>query len=183
MPWIACRSVCTTALGLTMLSAIPAAAQEQSSTSVASARSAAPASISERATIMNLQMQTLYEGTNGWMCMPDDPAVPNESPMCLDEQWVGFLSALINKRPPSVTRIGFGYMLQGDIPVSNTDPFATGPTADNQWLDNGGPHIMMVVPDAESLDGISSDPRNGGPWVMWKGTPYAHVMIPTAPRR
>lgn len=19
----------------------------------------------------------------------------------------------------------------------------------------------------------------GGPWVMWKGTPYAHVMVPT----
>jgi hypothetical protein len=20
----------------------------------------------------------------------------------------------------------------------------------------------------------------GGPWVMWKGTPYAHIMVPTA---
>jgi len=28
------------------------------------------------------------------------------------------------------------------------------------------------------LEGISTDPHNGGPFVMWKGTPYAHVMIP-----
>ena len=23
------------------------------------------------------------------------------------------------------------------------------------------------------------DPENGGPYVMWKGTPYAHIMVPT----
>ena len=26
--------------------------------------------------------------------------------------------------------------------------------------------------------GLSTDPKNGGPWVMWKGTPYAHIMAP-----
>jgi hypothetical protein len=74
-------------------------------------------------------------------------------------------------------------MLQGDMPVSNVDPFAEGPTADNEWIDSGPPHIMMVFPDAAALEGLPTDPDNGGPWVMWKGTPYAHVMIPTVPRR
>jgi hypothetical protein len=41
---------------------------------------------------------------------------------------------------------------------------------------------MIVVPDLKSLDGISTDPHNGGPYVMYKGTPYAHIMAPiTAP--
>ena len=34
----------------------------------------------------------------------------------------------------------------------------------------------------EATGGLSTDPHNGGPYVMWKGTPYAHIMIPVADR-
>jgi len=34
--------------------------------------------------------------------------------------------------------------------------------------------------DVSQLDALSTDPWNGGPWVMWKGTKYAHIM-PTVP--
>ncbi len=37
---------------------------------------------------------------------------------------------------------------------------------------------MLLVPDAASLDAIPTDHHSGGPFVMWKGTPYAHVMVP-----
>ena len=77
-----------------------------------------------------------------------------------------------------MTRVGFGYMLQGDMPVSNTDPFATAPTATNQWIQDGAPHIMLLLPDQRLLDSLPTDPASGGPFVMWKGTPYAHVMLP-----
>ena len=43
------------------------------------------------------------------------------------------------------------------------------------------PHVMVIVPDPAQLDALSTDPQNGGPWVMWKGTKYAHIMMPTAP--
>ena len=43
-----------------------------------------------------------------------------------------------------------------------------------------GPHLMVIFPDPKMLEGISDDPNNGGPYVMWKGTPYAHVMVPVA---
>ena len=33
------------------------------------------------------------------------------------------------------------------------------------------------------LAGISTDPRSGGPWVMWADTPYAHVMVPMPENR
>jgi hypothetical protein len=37
---------------------------------------------------------------------------------------------------------------------------------------------MMIVSDAAVTEDLPTDPENGGPWVMWKGTPYEHVMIP-----
>ena len=37
---------------------------------------------------------------------------------------------------------------------------------------------MMLVPNSEDLEAISTDHLNGGPWVMWPDTPYAHIMIP-----
>jgi len=40
------------------------------------------------------------------------------------------------------------------------------------------PHIVVVSPDKTILEGISTKSDNGGPWVMWGGTPYAHIMIP-----
>lgn len=98
--------------------------------------------------------------------------------MCLDEPWLEWVDAWVNRRVPSVTRMGFGYMLRGDSPASNTDPFATGPTADNEWIEHAVPHLMIVFPTTEALEGLTSDHTNGGPWVMWRDTPYAHVMVP-----
>ena len=70
-------------------------------------------------------------------------------------------------------------MLKGDKGGSNTDPFATGPTPTNQWVVSPG-HIMVLYPDVKMLDSVSTDPKSGGPWVMWKGTPYAHLMVPVS---
>ena len=70
-------------------------------------------------------------------------------------------------------------ILRGDHGASNTDPFATGPTASNQWVVSPS-HVMLLVPDAKMLDTMPTDPHSGGPWVMWKGTPYAHIMVPMA---
>ena len=38
---------------------------------------------------------------------------------------------------------------------------------------------MMLMPkDPSSLDGLSTDYTTGGPYVMFKDTPYVHMMIP-----
>ena len=146
---------------------------------IANALSAAPAAIAKGATVMAHDGRVLRRGTTDWVCMPDMSDAPNDTPMCLDAEWRAFIDAWMNKRTPSVTRMAFGYMLQGDLPVSNVDPFAKEPTATNQWLQTGEPHVMVLVPDAKLLETISADPANGGPFVMWKGTPYVHLMIPT----
>ena len=86
----------------------------------------------------------------------------------------------MNKKPFKAEKIGMAYMLAGDTGASNTDPFATAPTATNQWVVTPA-HIMVLTPDVKQLDALPTSPNNGGPFVMWKGTPYAHIMVPVAP--
>ncbi len=68
-------------------------------------------------------------------------------------------------------------MLHGGSDASNTDPFATEPAPGEEWIESG-PHIMIVVPESAALENLPTDPTSGGPYVMWKGTPYAHIMVP-----
>ena len=148
---------------------------------IASALSAAPDAITAAATVTDLAGNVLREGTSGFTCMPDDPEIPGDGPVCLDAGWQGLIAAWINQEdPPGVDEPAFIYALQGGWPTSNVDPYATGPTEDNEWLGITDPHIAVLFPDASMLEGISADPDSGGPWVMWRGTPYAHLMIPAA---
>ena len=153
---------------------------------IRSAMSAAPIAIAEKATIMDwpaeegAQMTLLREGTNGYTCLPDMPATSGNDPMCLDEPWMKWADAWMNKGPVNINKIGFGYMLQGGSVESNTDPYAKGPTEDNEWLTDAVPHLMIIVPDPAMLEGLPVTPKEagGGPWVMWRGTEYVQIMAP-----
>jgi hypothetical protein len=147
---------------------------------IAKAVSAAPPEIGQHATVMGVgpdgQMQQVRAGTNGWMCMLDLFG----NPMCLDKEWQAWGEAWMNKKePPQPQAVGVAYMLKGDNGASNTDPYATKPTSDNQWVVTG-PHVMILPTDRRQFDAFPTDPNTGGPWVMWKGTPYAHLMVPVA---
>ena len=154
--------------------------------------SAAPTEISNHATIMEWpekeggQPKELRAGTNGWVCFPSSPAefgvASGDDPMCLDKQWQGWGDAWMNKGQLKVTGTGIAYMLKGDRGASNTDPFATGPTATNAWVVSP-PHITVLYEDLKMLDAFPTDPKSGGPWVMWKGTLQAHLMVPVSPTK
>ncbi len=148
---------------------------------IALAMSAGPAAISKNATIVDMtdmaHMKELRAGTNGWVCYAS-PVYP----MCLDKEWQKWMEAWMNKSDLRINGTGIGYMLLGDKGASNTDPYAKGPTAENQWVVDP-PHVMVLYQDPKMLDAYPTDPKNGGPWVMWKGTPYAHVMVPVSPTK
>lgn len=139
---------------------------------------AAPPVISAGAEVRGWDGAVLRRGTNEWVCFPRILDMEGNTAMCLDEPWLAWADAWQNRAPVTTTRVGFGYMLCGDGPASNTDPFADGPTADNEWMAEGIPHLMVIVPDPSMLAGIPTDPHAGGPWVMWRDTPYAHIMVP-----
>lgn len=157
------------------------AAQPDAAAKIVNALSAAPELITATATVADLDGTVLRQGTNGFTCMPDDPAIPGNAPFCLDAGWQALIVALMNlEAPPVLEEPAFIYALQGGWPTSNVDPYADGPTEDNEWLGITDPHIAVLVPDASMLEGISTDPNNGGPWIMWGDTPYVHLMIPAA---
>ncbi len=156
---------------------------------IRNARSAAPSSISAQATVRDWpaseggQPVELVAGTNGWVCYPDMPMTKGNDPMCLDPSWQRWLDALMSKTAPNVEHAGVAYMMApGGAWGSNTDPYATKETADNEWGFDP-PHIMLLVPDTAALAGLPKQRGEGGPWVMWSATPYAHVMVPVASQR
>ena len=149
---------------------------------IASAMRAAPATVGKNATIVTMDdkgMHTLRKGTNGFTCMPDNPATPGPDPMCMDASAMAWIDAFVGHKAPPTGKVGLMYMLEGGTDGSNTDPYATKPEAGNHWIKTG-PHIMIVGADAAFYDAYpkSPDPDTSQPYVMWAGTPYQHLMAP-----
>jgi hypothetical protein len=163
--------------------AAAAEAQEPKSDSeyVAQALSAGPAAISKGAAVVRMgsdgSMRTLRPGNNGFSCM-----VMGTDRMCNDANSMEFIHALMKHTAPP-NKIGISYMLWGDKGASNTDPYATGKTADNHWIVTG-PHIMVFGPPSKLLGYTEAkDPDPTKPYMMWAGTPYEHAMIPVGPAK
>jgi hypothetical protein len=178
---------------LTLLLSIPAfalvgAAAQAANTApktdaakIINAMTAAPPNLSRNATIAEMNedgtMKVLRKGTNEWTCVPDDPSTPGDDPMCLDPNAIEWLYAYMTKAP-APDKVGFIYMLKGGWDFSNADPYATKPDGKPTIT---GPHVMIVGPGVKSLPGYD---RTGNgvnpaiPFVMWKDTPYEHLMVP-----
>ena len=149
---------------------------------IANAMSAAPPAISRHASVAEMNddgsMKMLRQGTNGWTCVPDDPATPGDDPMCLDPNAMEWLHAYMTKAAPP-EKVGFIYRLKGGWDFSNTDPFATKPHNGKATIT--GPHVMVVGPAVRSLPGYDRTGEGVNPaipFVMWKDTPFEHLMVP-----
>lgn len=170
-------------LAVVSLAASTIVGQDDAETEVLieNALSAAPEAIAEGAAVMGTndagEAVVLREGTNGWVCYPDNPGSPDNDPACQDEVWEEWQAAFIAGEEPEITRVGIAYMLQGGSDASNTDPFATEPAEGEDWV-RTPPHIMILLPAGMELDMITTDHMSGQPYVMWAGTPYQHIMVP-----
>jgi hypothetical protein len=151
---------------------------------IQNAMSAAPMRIAKGATVMDWpatdggEMPVLRKGTNDWTCLPDDPTTPSNDPNCMDRMAMAWAKAWISHGTPNLTSPGIGYMLQGGGSASNTDPFAKKPAAGETWMKEP-PHLMVFPATGTKLDpNAYGDMHSGGPWIMWGGTPYEHLMVP-----
>lgn len=152
----------------------PKALSDQHTALIEKARSAAPGLVSADATVV-YRGKVLAKGTNDWTCMPE--TLPDDNaPMCNDAVWMELMMAMSAGKGYTVEKLGISYMLQGDAGVSNSDPgHPEGGNAPDAIKE--GAHLMIAVPRA-LLEGVTDDPHAGGPYVMWKDTPYAHIMVP-----
>jgi len=149
---------------------------------IRSAVSAAPREIGEHAAVIAPdsagKMTELRAGTNGWTCMADEPDTPGLDPMCLDKAAMQWAQAWMAKAPkPTNTAPGIIYMLQGGSDISATDPFET---KTDHYIASP-PHYMIMWPYDAKETGFSTKPKKTGSWIMWAGTPYAHLMVNQTP--
>ena len=152
--------------------------------------SAAPAPLGNNATVLGLDGSVLREGSNGWTCMVGNPRPAPASgwssahaamPVCTDEVGMKWMSDFMAGKDPDIERDAFMWMLHGDVGEDNTTAGVldiSDATDPSQWIESG-PHLMLLPKDPASLDGMSDDFNTGAPYVMFPGTPGAHVMIPT----
>jgi hypothetical protein len=151
---------------------------------IANAVSAAPRAIGAHATVVRIgekgEMTVLRKGANGWTCMPDDPGTPGEDPMCVDKNGMAWMHALMAHKAPDADKPGMAYMLKGGSDASNLDPNLEKPAAGDKWVTTG-PHVMILSAQAAKASGYPSGekaPDTSRPYVMYGGTPYAHIMLP-----
>jgi hypothetical protein len=156
---------------------ISAKAGDMTQDKIARAMSAGPDNISESARIIDMDAQgnrvILREGSNGFTCMPGNPNVVGEPPMCVDAasmQW--FADAKAHKPKPTNTTPGITYMLAGATQRSDSDPNDT-----TSMPIDVGPHWMIMWPCDPKTTGLPTTHKPTGAYIMWAGSPYAHVHI------
>jgi len=122
-------------------------------------------------------MTVLREGTNGFTCFPGNPGVVGDDSMCADAagmQWVN--DSMTHKPKPTNSVPGIIYMLAGGTDWSASDPSATSGTPIKE-----PPHWMIMWPFDAKITGLSTEAKDTGTWIMYAGTPWAHLMINQKP--
>ncbi|MBI5560253.1 MAG: hypothetical protein HY883_03160 [Deltaproteobacteria bacterium] len=153
------------------------------------AESAAPMSISTDATIMvyaaDGKLTEARKGQNGFTCVPDISGQEKPDPICMDKaayQW--FTDAMTNAPKPANTVPGIAYMARGGwhwekdgkiTPMGKNEP------GDKRVKEP--PHWMILYPFDAKAGGIPATPGRFGTYIMYEGTPYAHLMIYQDPAR
>ena len=152
---------------------------------------AAPSFIAAKCTVIDSDGKTvLREGTNGWTAMAGNPRGmsdpengwkdPHEAmPMVMDAQAMKWAMAYMSGTKPELDHDGWMYMLHGDMGEDNTKQLVLKKedAADGHWIVSGA-HLMLMPKDPASLKGQTTDFNSGGPYIMFEGTGYDHLMIP-----
>ena len=148
---------------------------------------AAPDFIGNFATVKGGNGEVLREGTNGWVCLPFNPMPENGfkaphdgNPACADAASLAWVDAYMNQTTPEMQSDGWMWMLHGDTGVDNFRAYSEGDRegSDPIHFIESGPHLMLLPKDPSSMEGQTTEFTSGAPYVMFKGTPYVHLMIP-----
>jgi hypothetical protein len=150
---------------------------ESTQTKIARALSAAPPDIAKAATVMEKdpqgKMTVLRAGTNGFTCMPGDPTGVGMPAMCEDKASIEWsMDFAAHKPKPTNTVPGITYMLAGATQRSDSDPYDN--TSEPIKI---GPHWMIMWPFDPKTTGLPTQHKPTGAYIMWAGSPYAHLHV------
>lgn len=176
--------------------AVSASAQVSPADQIARAVLAAPESLRADATVLGYggepregdPLTVLRAGTNGIICLADDPSDDRFSVACYHESMDPFMAmgrrmsaagedrgAVLEARRAAIDAGEMqppGAALWVMTSKSDVDP-AVGPD------DDARRRSVLYVPYANAEDlGLPTHPDGSSPWLMLPGQPWAHVMIP-----
>jgi hypothetical protein len=153
------------------------AANNSTEAKIARAMAAGPADVASSAKIVDKDAQghtvVLREGSNSFTCLPGNPNVIGDPAMCADAasmQWFADFAA--HKPKPTNTVPGITYMLAGATQRSDSDPHDH--SSPGMFVP---PHWMIMWPFDAKATGLPTTHRDTGAYIMWSGTPYAHMHI------
>ena len=128
---------------------------------IADALRAGPTFITKDATLLdwpsspNGEYRVLRKGTNEWTCLPGIPGYPHDEPGCFDRVYFQWMKDSMAGRTPHIDRIGIAYMCRGAVRQFH-------PGAAEFHV---GPHLMIVTPHQDELQGFNRDGSTGMPYV------------------
>ena len=177
---------CGTDMSVSEKNGEPQVSHDSSEWQIWAYTSAAPDFIGDLATVIGADGTVLREGSNGWRCeafmpMPEGgfEDAHSAAPACSDANAVAWANAYKAGTVPDMEGDGWMWMIHGDLGVDNFTVGTDGQKdAGHMHFIESGPHMMLMPKDPSSLQGQSTDYTTGAPYVMFEGSPYAHLMIP-----
>lgn len=168
------------------LAAVQAQNTESQAAFIRAAEEGGPAHIAASAAVVRMEpngaVTPLRPGSNGFTCtiMPDG----SNAPVCLDANGLEWMKAAFSKQPkPTNAAPGIGYMAKGGFHFENEKgEIFMEPAAGTKQVSEP-PHWMMLWPIDAASSGLPTKPNSGGSYIMFAGTPYAHLMIHQDPKR
>lgn len=144
---------------------------------IARALSAAPEEVARAARVVDTDAGgktiVLREGSNGFTCVPGNLNIVGDPPMCADAASMQWAADFKSRKPkPTNTVPGITYMLAGATQRSDSDPYdKTSPAI------TVGPHWMIMWPFDAKTTGLPTTHKATGAYIMWAGSPYAHLHV------
>jgi hypothetical protein len=154
---------------------------------IALALSAAPVHIAKEAGVMlpgeDGNMVEVKKGSNGYTCIPTVNNRPDPDPMCFDAAVGQWVNALISKKDkPDNTVPGISYMARGGFHWEKNGKILM-EEEPGAKLVREPPHWMMMWPFSSEQTKLPNMPNPSGVWIMFDGTPYAHLMVYQDPKK
>ncbi len=161
---------------------------------IAAAVSPLPEALQKEAKVLGYdetgKLVTLRPGTNEMICLTDNPANPRFHVSCYHKTLDAFMARGRALRGQKLTEEQVDSTRSRDVRAKRL-AMPTRPAALYQYFAprdsvdagtgtvKGAQHLYVVyTPYATyKTTGISEAPVPGGPWIMFPGTPFAHLMI------
>lgn len=185
---LACLVSLATSRQVVAQKALPTAEQQ-----IAAAVLALPSDLRAGATVMGFRvpgkLETLREGTNGMNCLALFAVEPSFHVACYHRGMEPFMARGRELRAQGVTgaqvdSVRFREVRNGSLkmPIQAAmyqlfgKPTSWDPATGN--LTDVEPLLVVYLPGATAEStGLSPVPTRSGPWIMYPGTPKAHIMV------